>query len=581
MKEKKALTASLIYLLRFFIKNAPFKVMAESFLSAIKNILIVVNSVLILDYLTNMILENCSFSDTLNVLVLMATINALANLFINWYEYCVKPRSNLKLKQLLDKRIMKHAETLSLCHYENSEFYTTVQQTQEAISNTMFSAYSEFLSAVITAISIDWRLLFFVAFSVPMIIVSKKYGRIFFAQKKSLSSWIKRKKYALQLWMTKESARTIKFTNASKIADKHYHEGFDGTVRTHNKYANQLFALDLIGKGFSITLIMIACYLYGIFASVYSNNFSVSGFSVMFVAVMNMVSRIKKLYKSYENFCDYEVPLNALNNFVHLKPESIHTDGLIPGNFESLEFRHVWFSYDKINWVLEDVSFRIESGEKVSILGYNGAGKSTLIKLLLRFYPVNRGEILYNGLNINHYQLSEYRKKFSTAFQDFQLFSFSLAENILMKECTEQELRAVQNTLLQMNKDELAANACRLFGRNYDKDGIVLSGGQEQWLAISRLYFSSFDIAILDEPSSALDPVSSKQMQDQLLRLMDKRTMIMVSHDMSVTNSMDQILFFDSGKLAANGKHEELMQQNQTYAEFYHCQAKNYQGGEK
>ena len=287
-----------------------------------------------------------------------------------------------------------------------------------------------------------------------------------------------------------------------------------------------------------------------------------------------MISRIRKLYKFYENFCGYGVQLKALQDFKKLDPEDGNQEDLIPEPSGNLEF-----CYDGQNWALKDVSFRIEAGEKISVLGYNGAGKSTMIKLLLRFYPVNRGEILYNGVNIERYQLAGYRKLFSVAFQDYKLFSLSLAENVYMQACTKEQGQSVKEALRKMGQEELAENTDRIFGREYDGEGVVLSGGQQQWLTVARLYFDRFGIAVLDEPAAALDPISSRQMLEEMFRFVGGRSMILVSHDMSVTKYVDQILFFDRGELTAQGTHAELMQENQKYAAFYECQAQNYRGG--
>ncbi len=577
---------SLTYVVKFFIKNAPIKIITEGLLSALKNIMIVINSVWLLDCLTKMIFEDSTYFRAFNVLAAVVGINITVSLLINWYDDCINPRSNLKVKGCLEKHIMERAKTLSLLHYENRDFYTTVQQVQNTVSGTMFSAYADFIqmfgniaafvSAVVVVISIDQGLLCFIVFTVPMIMISRKYGQLLSEKKVELTFGERKKKYARQVWMSKDMARVFKITNAWKIAEKHYREGYESSTKIHKAYSKQLVVWDLAGKSFSITFIMIACYLYGIFASVYSSSFSVSGFSILFVAVMNMISRIRKVYKFYENFCGYEVQLKALREFDILESEDGQEDGLIPGRFESLEFCNVWFSYDGIYWALKDVSFRIGAGEKISVLGYNGAGKSTLVKLLLRFYPVSRGEILYNGVNINQYRLTEYRKIFSAAFQEFKLFSCTMAENVLMRACTENEEQSVRDKLIQMNKAELAAGVKKTMGREFDKNGLVLSGGQEQWLAVVKLHFDTFEIAVLDEPSSALDPISSSEMLGSLLKLLGDRTMIMVSHDMSVVNAVDKILFFDSGELVMEGKHQDIMRASQKYAKFFECQAENY-----
>lgn len=589
VKEKEfTATASLLFVAKLFIKNNPSKIIIECTLSAMNQILVVINSVWLLESLTDMVFAQRAFSETLKVLAFVAGINIFAGTAQKFYDYCIRPENDLKIKQSMEKHLMEHADALSLCHYEDSTFYTTVRQAQNAVSDTVFAAYSDLIqisgnvaaliSAAAVAAAIHVGLLFFIVFTVPMVLVSRKYGRLLSEKKMALAFWERKKQYAKDAWMSKDLARIFRITNAWRIADKHYEEGYQGSMETHGSYGFALFGWNLLGTEVSLTLIMVACYLYGILASVYLDGFSISGFPVLFVAVMNMISRVRKLYRFYENFCGYGVQLRALQNFEELTPEDGNQEGLMPEPFENLEFRHVWFSYGGDSWTLRDVSFRMEAGEKISVLGYNGAGKSTLIKLLLRFYPVNRGEILYNGVNIERYRLAEYRKVFSAVFQDYKVFSLSLAENIYMQACSEEQEQSVKEALVQMGRRELAADTGRILGREYDREGLVLSGGQQQWLTVARLYFDSFEIAILDEPSAAVDPISARQMQEEMFRFVGARSMLLVSHDMSVTKHVDRILFFDGGELAGQGTHMELMQKNQKYAAFYECQAQNYRG---
>lgn len=588
---ESGLTAAASFLLvaKLFLKKAPAKVAAECTLSAMSQILVVVNSVWLLECLTDMVIAGKAFTDALKVLVPVVGINILASVLQNFYDACIRPGNDLKMKRYLEERLMEHAENLALCHYENSTFYTTVRQAQNVVSDTVFAAYSDLIqisgnaaaliSAAAVAAAIHAGLLLFIVFTIPMILVSRKYGRLLSEKKLELAFWDRKKQYAKDAWMSKELARVFRITNAWRIADKHYEEGHQGSTTIHRAYGLPLFGWNLLGTEVSITLIMFACYLYGILASAYSGSFSLSGFPVLFVAVMNMISRIRKLYRFYENFCGYGVQLKALQDFEELEPEDGNPEGLVPEPFESLEFCHVWFSYDGVSWALRNVSFQMKAGEKVSVLGYNGAGKSTLIKLLLRFYPTGRGEILYNGVNIERYRLAEYRKAFSAAFQDCRLFSFSLAENICMEACSKGREQEVREALRRMGRKDLAADTGRILGREYDGEGLVLSGGQQQWITVSRLYFAGFEIAVLDEPSAALDPISAGQMRDEMFRFVGGRSMLLVSHDMSVTRHVDRILFFDRGELAAQGTHEELMGQSGKYALFYECQARNYRGG--
>lgn len=583
---KLTAVTSFLFVGKLFLRKNPAKVIAECVLSAINQTLVVVNSVWLLECLTGMVLAHKGISDTLKVLVLIVGIDILAGIAQSFYDNCVRPQSDIMMRRYLETRLMEHAEALSLCHYEDSGFYTTIRQAQNAVSDTVFAAYADsvqicgnvaaLIGAAAMAASIHAGLLSFLAFTVPMILVSRKYGRLLSEKKIALTFYERKKQYAKDVWMSKDFARIFRITNAWRIADKHYAEGYQGSMKTHGFYGFPLLGWNLLGTEVSVTAVMIACYFYGILASAYSDDFAVSGFPVLFVAVMNMLSRIRKLYKFYENFCGYAVQLKALQDFEELAPEDENQEGLMPDSFGRLEFRHVWFSYDGEDWTLRDVSFQMEAGEKVSILGFNGAGKSTLIKLLLRFYPVNRGEILYNGVNIERYRLAEYRKVFSAAFQDYKLFSLSLAENMCMGACSEEEEQSVKAVLRQKGWKELAKDTDRILGREYSGEGLVLSGGQQQWIAVARLYFDDFEIAVLDEPSAALDPISARQMQEEMFRVVGDRSVLLVSHDMSVVKHMDWVLFFDAGELVGQGTHAELMRENQKYATFYECQARYY-----
>ena len=580
--------SSLLFVAKLFMRIKPSKVITECVLFSVNQIFVVINSVWLLECLADMIFARKTFSDTVKVLAIVVSMNMAVRIVQHFYHYCVKPQKDLEIKQYLEKYLMEHAEALPLSCYEDSTFYTIVKQAQSAMSDTVFDAYSDLIrtggnvaalvSAVLAAAAINEGLLFFIIFTIPMVLISRKYGRLLSDKKMRLTFWDRKKQYAKDTWMSKELAGVFRITNAWRIADRHYEEGYQGSMEIHRACSRSLFGWNLLGTEVSITLIMFGCYLYGILASVYAGSLSVSGFPVLFVAVMNMISRIRKLYGFYENFCGYGVQLKALREFAALEPEAKKQEGLIPESFRTLEFCHVWFAYHGENWILKDVSFRIEAGEKISILGYNGAGKSTLIRLLLRFYTANRREILYNGVNIERYRLAEYRKMFSAVFQDYRLFSLTLAENLCMQACPVEKEQAVKEFLLQMGQRDLAADIGRILGREYDGEGVVLSGGRQQWITIARLYFAHFEIAVLDEPSAALDPITARQMQEDIVRFTGDRTLLLISHDMSVTKHVDRILFFDRGELAAQGTHAALMRENQNYAWFYECQAQNYRG---
>jgi ATP-binding cassette subfamily B protein len=269
-----------------------------------------------------------------------------------------------------------------------------------------------------------------------------------------------------------------------------------------------------------------------------------------------------------------------LRKFLDYEPQ-IKSGELIPGDFESLEFKNVSFKYtEDMDYIIKNVSFKIENGETIAVVGHNGAGKTTLSKLIMRFYDVSEGEILYNGVNIKEYDLLKYREKFASVFQDYKVFAMTVAENVLTEEVTDENREVAVNALKmagaykKIGKLENKENS--LLTKEFDSDGVQLSGGETQKVTIARLFARDFSVAILDEPSSALDPVAESKMYDALMEGTKGKTVIYISHRLSSATASDKILVFNKGELVEQGSHEELMAKNGEYAEMFTLQASGY-----
>ena len=245
----------------------------------------------------------------------------------------------------------------------------------------------------------------------------------------------------------------------------------------------------------------------------------------------------------------------------------------------SIEFRDVSFRYEEGEEILSHLSFRIEKGQKIALVGNNGAGKTTFIKLLCRLYDPTGGEILLNGIDIRYYDYNEYVNLFSVVFQDFKLFSRSIAENVAasrefegekVTDCLEKA--GFGGRLEEMEKG-IHTNLFQL-----EEDGVEISGGEAQKIAIARALYKDAPLVILDEPTSALDPVSEYEIYRSFDGLVEEKTAIYISHRMSSCRFCDQILVFDEGRIAQSGSHEKLLQEeNGLYHEMWSAQAQYYQ----
>lgn len=250
----------------------------------------------------------------------------------------------------------------------------------------------------------------------------------------------------------------------------------------------------------------------------------------------------------------------------------------------SIEFKNVSFKYPNTDvYILKNINTIIHSGEHLSIVGKNGAGKTTFIKLLCRLYEVTEGEILVNGVNINHIEYSKYLDLLSVVFQDYKLMAFSIKDNIDMGQNKYPDVENKINELCEIVeidswinslKDKQNTNLYKMF----DESGIEPSGGQAQKLAIVRALYKDSPIVVLDEPTAALDPIAEFEVYNNFDKLVGGKTAVYISHRLSSCRFCDRIIVFDGGTIIEDGSHDKLMEnQKGFYYNMYNTQAKHYQ----
>lgn len=246
----------------------------------------------------------------------------------------------------------------------------------------------------------------------------------------------------------------------------------------------------------------------------------------------------------------------------------------------TIEFRNVSFSYPNTGVrVLNNVSILIKAGERLSVVGLNGAGKTTFIKLLCRLYDTDEGEILLDGVNIREYDYDEYMKLFSVVFQDFRLLAFSAAENILLgKEDSGDNVDAMFEKVGLLDKiSSLPNGRDTVMFKQFDRDGVQLSGGEQQKMAIARALYKNAPVVILDEPTAALDPVAEYEIYCRFNELVGGKTAVYISHRLSSCKFCDRIAVFSEGTIKELGTHDELVgREGGIYAEMFGAQAQYY-----
>lgn len=312
---------------------------------------------------------------------------------------------------------------------------------------------------------------------------------------------------------------------------------------------------------------------------------AIAWFSSMTVAATTLSTLITQLAHAFGEVGQSMIEVSVAFELLKMEGNIESKKGENVKEFENLDINNVSFSYKGDVNQLEKISMHIKKGQKIAIVGHNGAGKTTLVKLLLRLYDVKCGSILYNNTNYIDINVDSLRKEVGAVFQNVEVYAVTIAENVLLRTpITEEDFALVEEALKFSGLDEfvktLPNGINTIVTKEFDKDGVVLSGGNNQRLAIARGYALNYNLFILDEPSSALDPIAEANVYNNMLALGRDKTIVFISHRLTTTVNADYIYLFEKGRIIEQGTHSELMKQNGKYKEMFTSQSKKYLGGD-
>ena len=325
------------------------------------------------------------------------------------------------------------------------------------------------------------------------------------------------------------------------------------------------------------------CYGYLIYLLTQGLNISefvlylgvVSGFGSWFSQISESIASLSRCLMEIRYYREY---LDMKNIYLHDNGKVVLPDQ--NQTFE-IEFDDVCFSYpDSDRLILDHVSFKIDSSEKIALVGVNGAGKTTLVKMLCGFYKPTSGRILINGIDLNELDINQYFDQVAVLFQDSVLFSYTIAQNVTGLKDDQIDRNKLIEVLKKSGLYEKVASLSKkentYIGKDIEKEGIQLSGGQIQKLFLARALYKNAHLLILDEPTAALDAIAESEMYDQYASLVKNKTSLFISHRLSSTRFCDRIFFLEKGKIAECGTHDELMEKNGLYANMFYIQSQYY-----
>lgn len=543
-------------------------------------------------YLLELIENGGTFLQAVRFMLFILTIVMVKLVWGAVMDFSIKPKAKEKLHQKMRLELYEKAVSLDLDRYDNPDCYnefvwsvSEVSPRMNRILDAVVSLVSNVTRILVTGalfVSLDLTGLVFVAASMALSVVSNLLlSKINFARDKEFVPIWRKRNYFNRIFYLNDYAREIRLNPVSDLLQEEFHETNQKVYPIIKKYGKKELWLSFFGYFVPNDLLINVAYLgYLVYQVVVRHAFSYGSMMALFSASSSLKGSLQGLAMVFPQFWQHSLYVEKIRTFLEF--ESRMEEGKLDCDkeFEELSVENVSFSYGDAPETLHGVSMTIKAGEKIAIVGYNGAGKTTLAKLLLRLYDITDGSIRMNGRDIREYSKKAYRRQFATVFQDYRMFASSLADNVKMDVAGKEDTDAIKQALLESGFGEklaeLANGISTQLTREFAEDGVNLSGGETQKVAIARAFYKYCPVIILDEPSSALDPISEYKLNEAMLAAAKHKTVIFISHRLSSTVMADRIYMFEKGRIIEAGSHEELMKKNGKYAEMFRLQAEKY-----
>ena len=595
-KEKKhgviRVSKNLWFMLRYSFKYAPsytLVTLVEAFGRGAYHII----GVLFTKYLFDAIEAGIEFRSVLFWILLVAGYNAAFEFFNKWRLEVYIPRVKLILHEGIQNELYQKARELDQGCYDDPEFYNdfiwAIREADDRVVQVMEN-FSIFINRIISSavilgllVSMDWVVAIVLLFSVSLgFVIKNKLNKIRYEKNLEMNPINRKLSYIGRVFYLQDYAKELRQGGIAEHLMDDYRTTTDTKIACIKKYMGRIFGFSLISTMLTGVLPSAGVTSYLIVRYIVDPTLSLGSFSASITASFKLYWTIDDIGNYLNKFHEHSLYIEKVKKFIEYEPKINGEETEVPV-FESLTISNLNFVYpftkdDKKT--LQDLNLEIRKGEKVAFVGYNGAGKTTLIKLLMRLYDTTSGEILYNGRNITEFAPDKYREHIGAVFQDYKVFAATVAENVMGGEYTDADEEAVMAALRAASFDEklkqLPNGIHSQLTTEFGKDGVELSGGEAQKIAIARVFARPFELIIMDEPSSALDPIAEYELNQSILKNAEGRTVIFISHRLSTTRMADKIYMFDGGRIVESGSHDELMFLNGKYAEMYRVQSKKY-----
>ncbi|MDE6592762.1 MAG: ABC transporter ATP-binding protein/permease [Oscillospiraceae bacterium] len=550
-------------------------------------------SIFFLRYVMNAIETQAPFETIMKFIGICFLVFCLRAVYNSFVPTVVVPLTDNKIYRCLYRKLYAKARNVELRCFEEPDFYNRYTMALDGAAAKMTNSVNIFFDVIfgIIAAAAAFSSMFMIDKFSVLFVISPIIGNFFFG---GLMNKIwngryadnvknsRKEEYVNRVMHLAEFAKEIRYSNIHKVMMKRYNEAIEGNVEIAEKYSKRAMIYSWAQNVTTFALVFEGIMIYAAYRTIVSKTMGLAELAIMFTAMSTSSWILIGLFGHFSEALKNGQFLEYFRTFMEYEekiPED--GDGIIPeSKVHSIEFRNVAFEYKENEPVINDLSFKIEGDKVCALVGHNGAGKSTIIKLLFRLYDPTSGEILVNGTNIKEYNLKAYRKLFSAAFQDYKILALSVKDNVLMGGDFENGESVARHSLkcagVWDKVQGLPHGMDTIMTREFDNEGAVLSGGEQQKIVVARAFAQKASVKVFDEPSSALDPIAEYELYKGIMDESKGHITLFISHRLSSVKDADVVFMLENGAVIEQGTHRELIQQAGKYAEMFNKQAQNY-----
>jgi ATP-binding cassette subfamily B protein len=489
-------------------------------------------------------------------------------------------------------RVMNHAASLDLIAYEDPVFYDRLERARVQATDrlVMIQQIGRLVQQAITTVTLSvtimvfspWLMLMLIAGVVPAFLGESHFAFLGYAKNFRQTPVRRQLDYLRILGGSKEAAKELKLFGLKDFLRDRFTRLSDGIYEENVSLSRRKLiagaALSTIG-----TMGYYSAYAFVIWRTV-TGDLTIGTLTLLAGAILQASSNIEQIFSTFAGIGDQALFLTDLLAFFDMKPTIQSKPNALPAPrpiVQGVEFRNVSFSYPgNSRKVLDRINFKLHTNERLALIGENGQGKTTIVKLITRLYDPTEGQVLLDGIDLREYNLDDLHREIGVIFQDFMRYEMTAAENIAVgriEEIKNVDLlkRAAHKSMADETIGRLPLGFDQMLGRRFEQ-GVDLSGGEWQKVALARAYLRDAQLLILDEPTAALDARSEFEVFHRFAELTAGKMALFISHRFSTVRSADRILVLENGKIAEEGTHDELSRRGGRYAEMFEMQASSY-----